>query len=308
MTEPDKQHSRMSAMATPYIGRFAPSPSGPLHMGSLVAALASYLDARSHNGKWLMRMEDLDPPRESAEAADQILHALDALGLHWDGPVLYQSQRYPAYAEAIATLQEKHMVFACDCTRQQILDNDGVYPGTCRERGLADGQDMALRCRVSDRVLTFDDAIQGRQQQQLESAVGDFVIRRKDGLYAYQLAVVVDDGFQNITHVVRGIDLLDSTPRQITLQELLNLPRPHYSHIPVIVNRDGQKLSKQHHATAIDTSRPAQLLVEALTYLQQQPDPHLLTATPADILAWGTTHWQPEALSALATLPEVTAD
>jgi len=295
-------------MPAPYIGRFAPSPSGPLHMGSLIAALASYLDARSHNGTWLMRMEDLDPPRESAEAADQILCALDALGLHWDGPVLYQSQRYPAYAEAIATLQAQHKVFACDCTRQQVLDHGGVYPGTCRDRGLGDGKGIALRCRVSDWLMTFTDAIQGPQQQPLQSAVGDFVIRRKDGLYAYQLAVVVDDGFQNITHVVRGIDLLDSTPRQRYLRQLLNLPRPQYSHIPVIVNSDGQKLSKQHHAPAIDILNPARLLVEALTYLQQQPDPQLLSATPADILAWATARWQPARLGALKTLQEATAD
>lgn len=290
-----------------YIGRFAPSPSGPLHMGSLVAALASYLDARSRDGTWLMRMEDLDPPRESAEAADQILHSLDALGLHWDGPVLYQSRRYSAYEEAIAKLTGKGLIFACDCTRQQIQENEGVYPGTCRDRGLVDAPDRALRCRVADITLAFADAIQGRQQQNLEREIGDFVIRRKDGLFAYQLAVVVDDAFQGVTHVVRGIDLLDSTPRQLYLQQHLGLPRPGYAHIPVIVNNEGQKLSKQHRAAPIDPGTPVPLLLEALRYLQQDPDPHLAGASVDDVLAWGCRQWNPDRLAGLTALPEATA-
>ena len=273
-------------------------------MGSLVAALASYLDARSNNGTWLMRMEDLDPPRESLEAADQILFALDALGLHWDGAVLYQSQRYAAYREAIGTLRNRDMVFACDCTRQQVMENDGVYPGTCRHRQLEDEEGRALRCRVADSTITFVDTIQGRQQQNLEQEVGDFVIRRKDALFAYQLAVVVDDGFQQVNHVVRGIDLLDSTPRQIYLQQLLGLPRPVYSHIPVIVNAAGQKLSKQHFAAPIDARKPSSLLFEALCYLQQAPEQGLVDADPADILAWGCAHWQPDRLLGLASLQE----
>lgn len=303
----------MSEMTTPqplmapgYIGRFAPSPTGPLHMGSLVAALASYLDAHSSNGKWLLRMEDLDPPRESQEAADAILFALDALGLHWDGPVLYQSQRYPAYEEAIADLKHRNLVFACDCTRQDIQQAGGVYPGTCRNRQLDSSSDTALRCLVADTDITFEDSLQGLQCQQLVNEVGDFVIRRKDGLYAYQLAVVVDDGYQQVSHIVRGIDLMDSTPRQIYLQQLLGLPQPAYTHIPVIVNHQGQKLSKQHKASPIDPAKPVTLLLQALDYLQQAPDPALADATPADILTWACLHWRPAALIQKTELPEIT--
>jgi glutamyl-Q tRNA(Asp) synthetase len=274
-------------------------------MGSLVAALASYLDARSVNGAWLMRMEDLDPPRESVEAADQILFALDALGLYWDGPVLYQSNRHEAYHHAIAVLKDRHLVFACDCSRQQVQDSGG-YPGTCRDRQLESGPEMALRCRVMDAILTFDDRIQGRQHQNLEREVGDFVIRRKDGLFAYQLAVAVDDAFQGITHVVRGIDLMDSTPRQLYLQQQLGLPTPGYAHIPVIVNNQGQKLSKQHQATPINPGNPARLLLHALNYLRQDLDPHLAAAGADDILTWASTHWHPRKLAGVESLLEVT--
>ena len=288
----------------PYIGRFAPSPSGPLHMGSLVAALASWCDARSNDGTWLMRMEDLDPPRESPEAADQILFQIEALGLHWDGPVLYQSARHAAYQEAIMALASQGLVFACDCSRQQVQDHDGIYPGTCRDRSLEDRPGMALRCRVNDMTLAFDDRIQGRQQQNLAREVGDFIIRRKDGFFAYQLAVVVDDAFQGITDIVRGIDLMDSTPRQCYLQQLLGCPAATYAHIPVIVNRDGQKLSKQHMAAPIDTTHPAPLLLAALAYLGQDPDPALSAAAPGDILAWAIRHWDPLRLAGVTVLPE----
>jgi glutamyl-Q tRNA(Asp) synthetase len=293
-----------SASPTDYIGRFAPSPSGPLHIGSLITALASWCDARSNGGKWLMRMEDLDPPRESPKAADQILFAIEALGLHWDGPVLYQSLRHDAYQHAIAKLAGQDLLFACDCTRQQTQENDGIYPGTCRDRSLTNRPEMALRCRVTDTTLTFDDRIQGRQQQNLEKEVGDFVIRRKDGLFAYQLAVVVDDAWQGITDIVRGIDLMDSTPRQCYLQQLLGCPCPTYAHIPIIVNHEGQKLSKQHMATPIDPTRPAPLLLTALTYLNQNPDPALSGAAPCDILAWAVSHWNPARLTGIATLQE----
>ncbi len=276
-----------------YIGRFAPSPSGPLHMGSLVAAVASYLDARSHNGRWLMRMEDLDPPRETREAADHILTALEECNLYWDGDVLYQSQRYAAYQEAIETLKRQELVFACDCTRQQIQEAGGVYPGTCRHRHLAAGE-TALRCKVATGQIIFRDRIQGEQSQHLDKEVGDFVIKRKDGLYAYQLAVVVDDAFQDITHVVRGIDLMDSTPRQIYLQRLLGLNQPAYAHIPVIVNDQGQKLSKQHMASPIDTGskkKISYLLFSSMDYLGLAPEPALIMESPGDILAWGIAHW-----------------
>lgn len=303
MTESPDQS--VTPTTTPhYIGRFAPSPSGPLHMGSLVAALASYLDARSRGGTWLVRMEDLDPPRETAEAADRILFALDALNLHWDGDVLYQSTRHDAYRDAIDTLRRRTLVFACDCSRQQVQEHDGTYPGTCRDRNLADAPGLALRCRVTDTTLGFDDRIQGRQAQNLRRDVGDFIIRRKDGLFAYQLAVVVDDGFQGVTDVVRGIDLMDSTPRQCYLQQQLDLPRPGYAHIPVIVNREGQKLSKQHMAAPIDPANPAPLLLDALHFLQQQPDPALDGAVAGDILAWATRHWDAARLAGVTSLPE----
>ena len=277
-------------------------------MGSLIAALASFLDARSVNGAWLLRMEDLDPPRESVEAADQILFALDALGLHWDGPVLYQSNRYEAYHDAIAELKDRHLTFACDCSRQQIQDNGGIYPGTCRDLNQEIEPELALRCRVMDVTMSFDDRIQGGQHQNLEREVGDFVIRRKDGLFAYQLAVVVDDAFQGITHVVRGIDLMDSTPRQLYLQQQLDLPRPRYAHIPVIVNAQGQKLSKQHMASPINPRNSAELLLEALTYLRQDPDPHLAAASAEDILAWACAHWHPDRLSGVTSLQECPTD
>lgn len=273
-------------------------------MGSLVAALASWLDARSRGGRWLMRMEDLDPPRESREAADQILNALDTLGLYWDGPVLYQSSRHEAYADAMADLRRQGLVFACDCSRQQVQESGGVYPGTCRDRHLEALPDRAMRCRVSNATIAFTDRLQGPQSQDLAREVGDFVIRRKDGLYAYQLAVVVDDGFQEVSHIVRGIDLLDSTPRQIYLQQQLGLPRPEYAHIPVIINNLGQKLSKQHFAAPIDPSRPGPLLVQGLDYLAQAPDPALAECPPATILDWAAARWHPEPLAQTRELPE----
>jgi len=277
-------------------------------MGSLIAAMASWFDARRANGKWLVRIEDLDPPRESQEAADQILDALDKVGLHWDDKVLYQSQRSEAYQNAMDSLIRQDLVFACNCSRQQIQESGGIYPGTCRERRLPAGVGTAMRLCVPDETISFTDAIQGEQIQNLEQQVGDFVIRRKDGLFAYQLAVVVDDIFQNVSHIVRGIDLMDSTPRQLYLQQLLACsrptPYPSYAHIPVIVNDLGQKLSKQHMASPIDPSNGAPLLFAGLHYLQQEPDANLKTATCEEILTWGVTHWAPEKLSKTRTLPE----
>ncbi len=289
-----------------YIGRFAPSPSGPLHFGSLVAALASYLDARSAQGQWLLRMEDLDPAREPPEAAAQILSALEAFGLHWDGPVLYQSERLEAYADALADLQARGLIYTCDCSRLQIQAMGGIYDGRCRLRQLQPNAG-ALRVMVPNETLGFLDSIQGPQQQNLLHECGDFVLRRKDGLFAYQLAVVVDDAFQNITHIVRGSDLLDSTPRQLYLQKLLGFPNPRYAHIPVAVNDSGQKLSKQHFATPLDLHQPTAQLLAALQFLGQfpllGPDPHLATASPAELLDWGAAHWDIQAVPKLATIP-----
>ncbi|MDG2174931.1 MAG: tRNA glutamyl-Q(34) synthetase GluQRS [Gammaproteobacteria bacterium] len=305
---PDPADLSLHSTANQYIGRFAPSPTGPLHSGSLMAAMASFLDARSRGGKWLVRMEDLDPPRETREAADDILFALEKLHLQWDESVLYQSQRYPAYQEAINKLAQAQQVFGCDCTRQQIQESHGVYPGTCRDRQLQETSGIALRCKVSGENIIFNDKLQGKQQQNLEHDVGDFVIKRKDGLFAYQLAVVVDDAFQNITDIVRGIDLMDSTARQIRLQQLLGLPQPNYVHVPVIVNEQGQKLSKQHRASPIDTSRPVELLIESLRFLQQSPEKDLAQCSPEEVLDWGIRHWNPDNLINLSELQEFQPD
>jgi glutamyl-Q tRNA(Asp) synthetase len=298
---------RTTGQSVPYRGRFAPSPTGPLHAGSIMAALASYLDARANNGSWLLRMEDLDPPRESPAAASRILHDLAALGLHWDGPVLYQSQRHAAYEAAIAQLAAAGHTFWCNCSRQALAEAGGHYPGTCRELGLPPGPGRALRCRVPDASIDFTDRWQGPQSQNLLQDTGDFIIKRKDGLHAYQLAVVIDDAWQGVTHVVRGIDLLDSTPRQIHLQGLLGLPTPHYAHIPVLVNAEGQKLSKQNHAPAIASDNPVRVLYQALARLQQEPDPQLLQADLDSLLDWALQHWQPARLTGLRALPDVSA-
>jgi glutamyl-Q tRNA(Asp) synthetase len=229
-----------------YVGRFAPSPTGPLHLGSLMAAMGSYLEARAHGGRWLLRMEDLDPPREMPVAADGILRDLAALGFYWDGAILYQSSRGDAYETALDQLQREGHLFPCACTRSEIGDSavtgiEGpVYPGTC-QHGLAPGKTArALRVRVAAGDLGFEDALQGPIRQDLARDIGDFVVRRADGRHAYQLAVVVDDAWAGVTHVVRGADLLLSTPRQLHLQALLGLPRPTYTHLPVLMDVPGR--------------------------------------------------------------------
>tara|TARA_R110002049_G_scaffold58547_8_gene159089 strand:+ start:1564 stop:2454 length:891 start_codon:yes stop_codon:yes gene_type:complete len=284
-----------------YIGRFAPSPSGPLHFGSLIAALASYLDARAHHGQWLLRMEDLDPSREPPQAAGQILEALEAFGLHWDGPVLYQSSRLPAYRDALQRLQQEGLIYACDCTRQQIQGLGGVYDNRCRDRKDVP-QDCALRVKVADRTIHFRDEIQGATQQQLLRECGDFVLLRKDGLFAYQLAVVVDDAFQNISCIVRGSDLLDSTPRQIYLQQCLGFETPQYAHFPVAVNEDNQKLSKQHFAAPLDHKTPLPALLRALKFLGQPLSEELAEGDIANVLQWAIAHWDIQAVPKLANI------
>ena len=283
-----------------YIGRFAPSPTGPLHAGSLVAAVASWLDARAVGGRWLVRMEDLDRPRCEPSAADIILRQLEAYGLHWDGDVMVQSQRDAAYAEALAALQAKSAVYPCACTRSQLAqaprnhEGEIVYPGTCRN-GLPPGAvARAWRVRVSDASIHFEDRIHGELQQNLAHEVGDFIVRRADGLFAYQLAVVVDDAFQGITHVVRGADLLWNTPRQIFLQDLLVLPTPVYAHVPLVTNAAGQKLSKQTLAPALPERGRSAVLAQALAVLGHPPPRELAGANPAELLAWALTHWHIE--------------
>ncbi len=272
----------------PYVGRFAPSPTGALHFGSLVAALASWLDARRAGGRWLLRMEDLDTPRVMPGAADRILRQLEGIGLEWDGPVVYQSARLDLYEEAMRKLGDQ--LYPCACTRKELedsalaIDGSRIYPGTCRG-GLPTGKTgRALRVRTHDRPICFTDRVQGDIVQSLEREVGDFVVRRADGLFAYQLAVVVDDAAQGVTDVVRGADLLDSTARQIHLQRLLGLATPRYLHLPVATNAQGEKLSKQTHAA--DAGRED--VVPALRFLGMDPPSGL---GPRELLGWGTGHW-----------------
>ena len=270
----------------PYIGRFAPSPSGPLHFGSLVAALGSYLDARAQGGQWYVRIEDIDPPREQPGAADEILRTLDALGLHWDGEVMWQSQRSEAYEAALDALRDE--LFYCTCTRADLRPFAGVYPGTCRARTqMPLDTPSAIRLRTPDSALTFLDRRLGEQSLTPTDTGGDPILRRKDGLWAYQLAVVVDDGAQGITDVVRGNDLLNTTAGQVYLQTRLGLPTPRYLHLPVVVDAEGRKLSKQNHAPAIDVTQQRPLLRAALQALGlNAPD---LDASA--LLKWGVANW-----------------
>jgi glutamyl-Q tRNA(Asp) synthetase len=287
---------------TQYRGRFAPSPTGPLHMGSLITALASFLDARHCGGHWLVRMEDLDPPREDPDAADSILHSLQCHGLLWDEAVLYQSTRSTTYTEALAVLAEGGRLFSCDCTRA-ILEGDGACRGDCRARQTQIPEPRALRIAVPpDCEIQFTDLLQGPQHTALGQSLRDFVVRRKDGLHAYQLAVVVDDAAQGITHVVRGSDLLDSTPRQIFLQQLLAYATPRYCHLPVITTRQGQKFSKQNCAPALDDDQPDHNLRRALRFLQQRDPPSNLTGVEP-LLVYAIENWSLQQVPATLAIP-----
>lgn len=286
-----------------YIGRFAPSPTGALHFGSLLAAVASFLDARANGGKWLVRVEDLDPPREPAGSAELILQQLSDLGLNWDGEVLYQSTRLDAYAQALHQLQEAGLCYPCDCTRGQIREMGNAYDGSCRRRKTPPKKPYALRVKTTAAEIGFDDAVQGHYSQQLEDEAGDFVLLRKDELFAYQLAVVVDDEYQQISHVVRGFDLLDSTPRQIYLQQQLGYRPLHYAHIPIIVDNLGQKLSKQAFAPAIETSKAAELIFSALSVLGQSPPTKLKMESPATQLEWATLNWNMQSVAGIESIP-----
>lgn len=287
-----------------YIGRFAPSPTGPLHFGSLIAATGSYLEARAQQGSWVVRIEDIDPPREQTGAASLILKTLEHYGFSWDTEVLYQSQRYPEYEHALDRLKVQGLIYRCTCSRKEILDSaligieGNVYPGTCRNMpSHPERPHYALRVITSTQETCFVDAIQGMQSQHIARDIGDFVLKRSDGLYAYQLAVVLDDAAQGITHVVRGADLLDSTPRQIYLQQLLDLPTPHYAHLPVVTNQAGEKLSKQTLAAPLDASQPVTMLWDALNFLGQQPPAELRFDSLKALWDWAYLHWQ------LSTVP-----
>lgn len=283
-----------------YVGRFAPSPSGPLHLGSLVAALASWLDARAHQGRWLLRIEDVDFPRTVPGAAQTIMDQLRAVGLDWDGDILWQSQRGAAYQQAFDFLAQRGWVYGCGCTRREIADSalrgiagptegERPYPGTCRHGLPAGRQARAWRLRVPDGTETFEDRWLGPQQQHVAQTVGDFVLRRADGLWAYQLAVVVDDAAQGVTDIVRGADLLSSTARQRLLARLLDAEPPRVMHVPLITDpSSGLKLSKQNGAAALDTTQPLAMLTQAWRALGFAP---MSAATPRAFLEQATDQW-----------------
>jgi glutamyl-Q tRNA(Asp) synthetase len=299
----DAGHSRR------YVGRFAPSPTGPLHFGSLVAALASHADARAAGGQWLLRIEDVDVPRTAAGAEDAIVSALADHGFAWDGPILRQSARTPLYEAAIDRLRARGLVYECACTRRELesaplCDGERVYPGTCRSGippSRAQRAQRSLRVTVPAGPIAFVDRVQGRQSQSLQADVGDFVVKRADGWIAYQLAVVVDDGAQGITHVVRGADLLSSTPRQVFLQHALDLPTPSYLHVPVAIDRHGQKLSKQTDATPL-AGDPVRALLAAWTFLDQPP-PEASPRTPAEFWKFAARAWNPARVPPVTMLP-----
>jgi glutamyl-Q tRNA(Asp) synthetase len=293
-------------MSQKYRGRFAPSPTGPLHFGSLVTALGSYLDAHSHGGEWLVRMEDLDRTREVVGAADEILSTLESFGFEWDGEVIYQSQRSQAYAEVLEQLMQQGQAYPCTCSRSEIAENaemgaEGpIYPGICRNRREAVDGSHSIRLLTQNREISFDDRVQGRVRQNPGLEIGDFVIRRRDGFHAYQLAVVVDDAWQGINQVVRGSDLLMSTPRQCYLQQLLQLPIPAYAHLPLAVDPEGRKLSKQYRDAPVDPQRPIDSLLQALAFLGQP-----LPDEPLEDLQvfwhWAIENWSVDKIPTLPT-------
>jgi glutamyl-Q tRNA(Asp) synthetase len=288
-----------------YVGRFAPSPTGPLHFGSLLAACASYLQARTMGGRWLLRIEDIDPPREQPGAAPQIIATLGAFGFQWDEPVVYQSASAAWHRELIDRLVSAGYAYRCTCTRLELAGArrgplGAVYPGTCRNG--CDNRRAAIRVLTDNQPVRFVDGLQGAQVQHLESESGDFVIRRRDGLIAYHLAVIADDYDQEISEIVRGIDLMDSTPRQIFLQQILGFRTPRYLHIPVIVNASGQKLSKQTGAPGLLPALAAPTLVAALAALAQRPPRDLEKAPLPEIWRWAIQHWDIRRLSGQTTI------
>lgn len=285
-------------MASDYIGRFAPSPTGPLHMGSLLAALASYLDAKSQDGQWLVRIEDLDPPREEPGASEKIIDCLNAHHLFADGDICFQSKRHQLYQSRLKELLANDHIYPCQCSRQQLQVNDGKHGTRCQNRGDADLDQIGWAWRIStDKTnsvndIYFGDRLQGAQQQNIHQEVGDFVLRRKDNLFAYQLAVVADDIAQGVNSIVRGSDLLSSTARQIFLYTCLNEAAPSYCHIPLILNEQGQKLSKQNHAPPLNTQAAPNNIRQCLTLLGHPPPATLKNASCQALLDWGTEHWQ----------------
>jgi glutamyl-Q tRNA(Asp) synthetase len=299
---PDSLHSTSLSpphSSRPYRGRFAPSPTGPLHLGSLIAALASYLDARRNNGVWLVRIDDLDPPREISGAADSILNSLQQHGLQWDEELLWQSKRGTAYEQALIQLEQQ--TFQCDCSRN-MLGANGICQRGCQSRSSGIKTPSATRICVPENVtICFNDQIQGKQEVALGKTSSNFLVHRKDGLYAYQLAVVVDDAHQGITHIVRGSDLLDTTARQQFLQRAMGYPTPQYCHIPVITNDSGQKFSKQNHAPPLADRDAPKNLRAALQFLRQAPPPGELNC-PGEILNFADHHWSPQLIPATMSI------
>lgn len=285
-----------------YRGRFAPSPTGPLHFGSLVTAVGSFLQARRQGGVWLVRIEDIDPPREVPGAADDILFTLDAFGLHWDEAVMYQSCRGDAYRNVLEHLAGIGMLFHCSCSRKD-LQGFLIYPGICRTRTREGVTPTAIRVRCESPAIEFTDLIQGVVRQDIASEIGDFVLRRADGPFAYQLAVVVDDATQGISEVMRGNDLLTQTGAQIYLQRLLEVSTPRYAHLPIATNAKGEKLSKQTYALPVDKKDPSPALWMALDFLGHPPPLELQGAPAVDILAWGLANWDSAKIPAVASRP-----
>ncbi|WP_107760178.1 tRNA glutamyl-Q(34) synthetase GluQRS [Dickeya sp. Secpp 1600] len=292
----------------PYVGRFAPSPSGDLHFGSLIAALGSYLQARAGRGRWLVRIEDIDPPREVPGAAARILRQLEQYGLLWDGDVVYQSRRHDLYRAVLADLQRQGKCYYCTCTRQRIQQIGGHYDGHCRDRGLPSNQ-AALRLRQSQPVLSFHDRLRGQIDADPMLAREDFIIHRRDGLFAYNLAVVVDDHDQGVTEIVRGADLIEPTVRQLSLYHQLDYPAPAYVHLPLALNCDGNKLSKQNHAPALPDGDPRAVLAQALAFLRQPLPAHWRDLDRDALLAWAVAHWSLATVpvEAALTSPEITS-
>lgn len=296
--------SQLNQSLGPVVGRFAPSPTGPLHFGTLLAALGSYLLAKRSGGNWLLRIEDLDPPRVIPGAAETMIRLLETLGFEWDGAIVYQGQRFERYRQVLQQLRAQGRVFDCNCSRREILASaphpgeDGpIYPGTCRNGIRGNRSECAVRLRVNNETVSFYDGVLGGQQQNLETDVGDFVLHRVDGLFAYQLAVVVDDIDAGVTQVVRGADLLSSTPRQIYLYRCLGAAVPEYFHLPLAIGKDGKKLSKRHGDFGLVTAENgANMLWQALEFLGQSPAKDLLSLSSRELLCWGLQNFNPASI------------
>ncbi len=289
-----------------YCGRFAPTPSGPLHFGSMVAAVGSYLDAKSRGGLWVLRIDDVDAPRVAAGATDAILRCLAQFQMHWDAVPVLQSERTAAYRAALDDLRTRGLVYPCGCSRKEIGEGAAgalVYPGTCRNGLGREREVRAWRVRTEGTAIAFQDQLQGRVEQNIEAEIGDFVLYRADAVFAYHLACVIDDCAQGVTHIVRGADLLASTPRQIYLQELLGLPTPEYLHLPVALSAAGEKLSKQTLAHPVQAEQAEAVLIEVLRFLNHAPPEHLHRSNLAGIWRWALQHWRRERLPAVAGLP-----